>query len=347
MNRYNACVFAYGQTSSGKTFTMGSGSHLVPDSEVGLIPRAIAQIFERVERESAPGGSHGEAERGERGQREGACCSTQFRIRCQFLEIHNEEVKDLLDPSTSSSSSSSSSAARGSPSKAGQDLGSGRVGGGGGVGGGGMAIRENAAGTIVVTGATEEVVETKEDVMRLLEMGSASRTTGDTRMNAQSSRSHAIFTIILDQDKRVPVASSGAGEGAAGAEAKEAAAMETERISAKFHLVDLAGSERQKKTGATGKRFKESVTINRGLLALGNVISALSKKHMHKHVPYRESKLTRMLQDSIGGNSRTLMIACVSTSDTNMEETLNTLKYAASTLPFDLPSLPLSPSHFR
>ena len=259
---YNACVFAYGQTSSGKTFTMGSGSHLVSEDDVGLIPRVINEIFERCEtvRREEPLEAGGGEE----------ATQTTFRIRCQFLEIHNEEVKDLLDPSSAPTTSSRSAASKnGSQGPS-----------------GGIAIRENGSGQIVVAGAKEEEVGTREDLMRLLEMGSASRTTGDTRMNAHSSRSHAIFTIFLDQDRGGPQRDAGEG-----------------RLSAKFHLVDLAGSERQKKTGATGKRFKESVTINRGLLALGNVISALSKKQAHKHVPYRESKLTRMLQDSIAEQS--------------------------------------------
>jgi kinesin family protein 4/21/27 len=130
-------------------------------------------------------------------------------------------------------------------------------------------------------------------------------------MNQHSSRSHAIFTIIVEQRSIVECAIS------------------SDVITAKFHLVDLAGSERAKRTGAVGMRFKESVTINCGLLALGNVISALGDERKRcQHVPYRESKLTRMLQDSLGGNSRTCMIACISTAGTNFEETLNTLKYA-------------------
>jgi hypothetical protein len=129
---------------------------------------------------------------------------------------------------------------------------------------------------------------------RCLEHGSVFRTTGSTLMNQQSSRSHAIFTIIVEQRSLQEGSSS------------------NDVITAKFHLVDLAGSERAKRTGAVGMRFKESVTINCGLLALGNVISALGdeRKRGH-HVPYRESKLTRMLQDSLGGNSRTCMIACI------------------------------------
>ena len=171
----------------------------------------------------------------------------------------------------------------------------------------------------MVTGAKEKDVGSYEEAMRFLEVGSVSRTTGSTLMNQTSSRSHAIFTVFVE---RRPLGAL-FGRGAAGG------APSTGSV-AKFHLVDLAGSERQKKTGAEGARFKESVTINQGLLALGNVISALGdpKKRGHTHVPYRESKLTRMLQDSLGGNSRTTMVACVSTSEVNIEETLNTLKYA-------------------
>jgi kinesin family protein 4/21/27 len=151
-----------------------------------------------------------------------------------------------------------------------------------------------------------------------LEQGSLSRATGSTNMNNQSSRSHAIFTITLEQMHKLnsSTGSDGMGE---------------EYLCAKLHLVDLAGSERAKRTGSDGMRFKEGVHINRGLLALGNVISALGDEKKRKegvHVPYRDSKLTRLLQDSLGGNSRTVMIACVSPADINAEETLNTLKYA-------------------
>lgn len=133
-------------------------------------------------------------------------------------------------------------------------------------------------------------------------------------MNETSSRSHAIFTIYLSI---MPLPS------AVGADRREP-------ISTKLHLVDLAGSERASKTLATGDRFKEGVNINRGLLALGNVISSLvekdKNKHKTQHIPYRESKLTRLLQDSLGGNSKTLMLACISPADSNFEETSTTLK---------------------
>nr|KJB64148.1 hypothetical protein B456_010G034800 [Gossypium raimondii] len=138
-------------------------------------------------------------------------------------------------------------------------------------------------------------------------------------MNSQSSRSHAIFTISMEQ-KKIASCLSGVNDDTA-----------DDILCAKLHLVDLAGSERAKRTGANGMRFKEGIHINKGLLALGNVISALGDEKKRKeggHVPYRDSKLTRLLQDSLGGNSKTVMIACVSPADTNAEETLNTLKYA-------------------
>ncbi|TYG63364.1 hypothetical protein ES288_D06G023700v1 [Gossypium darwinii] len=151
-----------------------------------------------------------------------------------------------------------------------------------------------------------------------LEQGSLSRATGSTNMNNQSSRSHAIFIITLQQ---MPITGDGSTNDV----------MNEEYLCAKLHLVDLAGSERAKRTGSDGMRFKEGVHINNGLLALGNVISALGDEKKRKegiHVPYRDSKLTRLLQDSLGGNNRTVMIACISPADINAEETLNTLKYA-------------------
>lgn len=136
-------------------------------------------------------------------------------------------------------------------------------------------------------------------------------------MNAQSSRSHALFTILIRRQRALSPEECGLPEG------------DLETLTSKFHFVDLAGSERLKRTGATGERAREGISINCGLLALGNVISALGDKSKRAtHVPYRDSKLTRLLQDSLGGNSQTLMIACVSPSDRDFMETLNTLKYA-------------------
>ncbi|CAA0809109.1 P-loop containing nucleoside triphosphate hydrolases superfamily protein [Striga hermonthica] len=179
-----------------------------------------------------------------------------------------------------------------------------------------IQIRERVSGGIALAGVTEAEVRTKEEMASYLLQGSLCRATGSTNMNTQSSRSHAIFTISMEL-KRSPQTS--AGDDA------------DDLLVAKLHLVDLAGSERAKRTGADGTRLQEGIHINKGLLALGNVISALGDEKKRKeggHVPYRDSKLTRILQDSLGGNSKTIMIACISPADTNAEETLNTLKYA-------------------
>lgn len=169
-----------------------------------------------------------------------------------------------------------------------------------------LAIREDAKGGIFVTGIKEEACPGPEAILECLRNGSLCRTTKSTQMNLVSSRSHAILTISLRRRTE-----------------------DGRHVMSKLHFVDLAGSERLKRTQAQGDRAKESISINAGLLALGNVISALGDTSKRStHVPYRDSKLTRLLQDSLGGNSRTLMIACVSPSSDNLTETLNTLKYA-------------------
>ncbi|KAG8448188.1 hypothetical protein GDO86_015325 [Hymenochirus boettgeri] len=171
-----------------------------------------------------------------------------------------------------------------------------------------ISIREDPKEGIKICGLTERDVRTDIETISCLEQGNSSRTVASTAMNSQSSRSHAIFTISIEQTKKGDKSNS---------------------FRSKLHLVDLAGSERQKKTKAEGDRLKEGISINRGLLCLGNVISALGDENKKgSFVPYRDSKLTRLLQDSLGGNSHTLMIACVSPADSNMEETLNTLRYA-------------------
>ncbi len=171
-------------------------------------------------------------------------------------------------------------------------------------------LREDPAKGVVIPGLTESGVSSVEETMRRLEAGSSKRVTAATAMNNTSSRSHAIFTLFLN------IVNKEEGGNA---------------TVSKFHLVDLAGSERAKKTLATGDRFKEGAAINQGLLALGNVIAALGEDNptgKTVHIPYRNSKLTRLLQDSLGGNSYTLMVACVSPADSNVEETLSTLRYA-------------------
>lgn len=179
--------------------------------------------------------------------------------------------------------------------------------------GGGLSVREVDGKGVYIAGAIERDVRSAEEVDVCLEEGSLARVTASTEMNSSSSRSHAILILNIEQQ----VVTEG---------------EQLELLRGKLHLVDLAGSERAKRTKAEGQRFREGVSINKGLLALGKVISALVDGQNgggSVHVPYRDSKLTRLLQDSLGGNSRTIMIACVSPADVNLDETLNTLKYAA------------------
>ncbi|XP_010277504.1 PREDICTED: kinesin-like protein KIN-4C isoform X2 [Nelumbo nucifera] len=280
---YNATVLAYGQTGSGKTYTMGT-NYTGEENSCGIIPKVMETIFSRVEAKNE---------------------KTEFLIRVSFIEIFKEEVFDLLDPNPNVSTKAEGASLAKSAVPA-------RV---------PIQIRETASGGITLAGVTEPEVRTKEEMAAFLSKGSLSRATGSTNMNSQSSRSHAIFTISMEQKKNSRCVNTLGTDDDAG----------DDILCAKLHLVDLAGSERAKRTGADGLRFKEGIHINKGLLALGNVISALGDDKKRKeggHVPYRDSKLTRLLQDSLGGNSKTVMIACVSPADTNAEETLNTLKYA-------------------
>jgi hypothetical protein len=291
---FNSTILAYGQTGSGKTFTVGLSnvtSLAGSEEEQGIIPRVARALYDAIAaaKREAPAAS--------------------FNVRVVFLEVYGDDLRDLLNVSASRA----------------------------------LAIRETEAG-VGVQGAVERTCETVSEMMAVLEEGSLCRTTGSTMMNAHSSRSHAVFTILLDQHvpcaapadggEGAPAAATAAGgagsEGGAAAGATGEVAME-HRVS-KFHLLDLAGSERAKRTKATGRRLQEGININLGLLALGNVISALGdeeKRRRGVHVPYRDSKLTRILQDSLGGNSKTLMVACVSPAEANFEESLNTLRYAA------------------
>ncbi|KAM7002770.1 kinesin-like protein KIF21A isoform 2-T2 [Tautogolabrus adspersus] len=220
----------------------------------------------------------------------------EFKINAQFLELYNEEVLDLFDSVRDMKQKSH------------------------------IKIHEDANGGIYTVGVTTRTVSSAAEMIQCLKLGALSRTTASTQMNVQSSRSHAIFTIHLCQ---VRVCASDNQETDNRVSNGNSEMDEYETLTAKFHFVDLAGSERLKRTGATGDRAKEGISINCGLLALGNVISALGDRSKRSsHVPYRDSKLTRLLQDSLGGNSQTVMIACISPSDRDFMETLNTLKYA-------------------
>ncbi|XP_032061898.1 kinesin-like protein KIF27 isoform X2 [Aythya fuligula] len=184
-----------------------------------------------------------------------------------------------------------------------------------------LHIREDEKGNTVIVGAKEFQVESADEVMSLLESGNAARHTGTTQMNEHSSRSHAIFTISICQKQ--------SSESQKNSDPQDSSWKSVQMIASKFHFVDLAGSERVTKTGNTGERFKESIQINSGLLALGNVISALGDpKRKSVHIPYRDAKITRILKDSLGGNAKTVMITCISPSSSDFDESLNSLKYA-------------------
>jgi kinesin family member 1 len=256
---YNNCIFAYGQTGSGKSYSMmGYGE------EPGVIPRICRDMFDRISSlQKDP--------------------NLTCTVEVSYLEIYNERVRDLLNPSTK----------------------------------GNLRVREHPSTGPYVEDLAKLVVQSFPEIENLMDEGNKARTVAATNMNETSSRSHAVFTLTLTQ-KRHDVET----------------AMDTEKV-AKISLVDLAGSERQSATGASGARLKEGAEINRSLSTLGRVIATLAdissgKKKNMSMVPYRDSVLTWLLKDSLGGNSMTAMIAAISPADINFEETLSTLRYADS-----------------
>ncbi|KAG2174539.1 hypothetical protein INT44_006802 [Umbelopsis vinacea] len=256
---FNATIVAYGQTGSGKSYSMGTASD---GANPGIIPRFIHHLFATV---------------------------PDAQISATFLELHNEDLIDLLNPASKN-----------------------------------ISIREDSRGNIYWLGAQEQTTASPEQLLSVLHKGTIARSTGATDMNKTSSRSHAIFTVIM---KRYISEEESSGDSATDNGGK--IAHHLKQVESKFHFVDLAGSERLKRTNAVGDRVKEGISINSGLLALGNVISALGDdSRKTSHVPYRDSKLTRLLQDSLGGNSQTLMLACISPAEEDFVETLSTLKYA-------------------
>lgn len=253
---YNCTIFAYGQTGTGKTFTMeGERS---PDQHIsweedplaGIIPRTMHHIFEQLKKQDV-----------------------EFSVRVSFIELYNEELFDLLGSSTS------------------------------------LRIFEDPKkpGSIIIHGMEEITVNNKDEIYQILERGAARRQTAATLMNATSSRSHSVFSVTIHT--------------------KDTTITGEELLkTGKLYLVDLAGSENIGRSGAVDKRAREAGNINQSLLTLGRVITALVEHA--PHVPYRESKLTRLLQDSLGGKTKTSIIATISPAACNLEETLSTLDYA-------------------
>lgn len=246
---FNGTIFAYGQTSSGKTHSM-VGSPEDP----GMTPRAIQYVLDTAKKSR----------------------TRTFLIRAVYVEIYNEKIRDLLNPSSAD-----------------------------------LNVREDKAGRTFVD-AQETLVESLEDAMAVLDKGQSARAVGATKMNAGSSRSHTVFTLLI--------------------ESKAVEGLDASFRASSLNLVDLAGSERLKSTGANGKRQTEGCHINKSLLTLGTVINRLAAAggdvKKTKHLPYRDSKLTRLLRPALGGNARTAVLCAITPAAVHAEETLSTLKFA-------------------
>lgn len=223
-----------------------------------------------------------------------------WSLKATYVEIYNEQLRDLLISDSTPAGERTN-----------------------------VAIREDVKGNIILTGLRQVEINSVEDLMNALNFGSSIRQTDATAINAKSSRSHAVFSLNLVQRKNKSSSSAQNGDRrhSVPVEALTGADVSVTTDS-KLHFVDLAGSERLKNTGAQGERAKEGISINGGLAALGKVISQLSSRQAGSHVSYRDSKLTRLLQDSLGGNAITYMIACVTPAEFHLSETLNTVQYA-------------------
>ena len=308
---YNSTVLAYGQTGSGKSHTMfgpdsimdagGVGTH----HQRGIVPRSLDFLFDQISREVRR--SNG---------------AVQYTCRCSFFEIFNERVFDLLDSAGGDSSSSGSSSARASRDSEGGS--SSRTSRGSDRSSGssmmlpvedfsGLQVREDQHRGVYVDGLSESVVACAADAGVALGKGYRNRRVAETAMNRESSRSHAVFQLLVESVEKTADASG---------------VRKTKQ--SRFSLVDLAGSERQKSTSTAGDRLKEANAINKSLSSLGQVINALVDRGLGKmrHVPYRDSKLTFLLRDSLGGNSRTFLVATVSPCDEQFGESLSTLKFS-------------------
>uniref|UniRef100_A0A8C9Z1H3 plus-end-directed kinesin ATPase n=1 Tax=Sander lucioperca TaxID=283035 RepID=A0A8C9Z1H3_SANLU len=257
---YNVCIFAYGQTGAGKSYTMMGKQE---EGQEGIIPMLCEDLFEKINEES---------------NKE----ELAYSVEVSYMEIYCERVRDLLNPKNK----------------------------------GNLRVREHPLLGPYVEDLSKLAVTSYTDIADLMDAGNKARTVAATNMNETSSRSHAVFTIVFTQKKH-----------------DSETDLSTEKVS-KISLVDLAGSERADSTGAKGTRLKEGANINKSLTTLGKVISALAevvcskKKKKTDFIPYRDSVLTWLLRENLGGNSRTAMVAALSPADINYDETLSTLRYA-------------------
>ncbi|XP_049294306.1 kinesin-like protein unc-104 isoform X5 [Anopheles funestus] len=257
---YNVCIFAYGQTGAGKSYTMMGKQE---DSQEGVIPMICKDLFRRIQETESD--------------------DLKYSVEVSYMEIYCERVRDLLNPKNK----------------------------------GNLKVREHPLLGPYVEDLSKLAVTSYQDIHDLIDEGNKARTVAATNMNETSSRSHAVFTIFFTQKRQDRMTS-----------------LETEKVS-KISLVDLAGSERADSTGAKGTRLKEGANINKSLTTLGKVISALAeiasknkKSKKADFIPYRDSVLTWLLRENLGGNSKTAMIAAISPADINYDETLSTLRYA-------------------
>ncbi|XP_053136726.1 kinesin-like protein KIF1B isoform X4 [Hemicordylus capensis] len=260
---YNVCIFAYGQTGAGKSYTMMGKQE---ENQAGIIPQLCEELFEKINDNSNE--------------------EMSYSVEVSYMEIYCERVRDLLNPKNK----------------------------------GNLRVREHPLLGPYVEDLSKLAVTSYTDIADLMDAGNKARTVAATNMNETSSRSHAVFTIVFTQKKHDVETD-----------------LSTEKVS-KISLVDLAGSERADSTGAKGTRLKEGANINKSLTTLGKVISALAevdnctskskKKKKTDFIPYRDSVLTWLLRENLGGNSRTAMVAALSPADINYDETLSTLRYA-------------------
>ena len=249
LDGFNGTIFAYGQTSSGKTFTM-QGPDINDVEMQGIIPRMVRTVFSRIETASE---------------------TMEFSVKVSMCEIYNEKIKDLFDPSKDN-----------------------------------LKIHEDKTKGVYIQDVTERWVVDERQVYDLMAMGNGNRSIAATNMNAESSRSHSLFVLTIIMNNT------------------EDGSCKT----GKLYLVDLAGSEKILKTGAVGQTLEEAKNINKSLTCLGLVIVALTDKKK-THIPYRDSKLTRILSESLGGNSKTCLIITCSPHPFNDVETLSTLRFGA------------------
>ncbi|KAG5494451.1 hypothetical protein GH5_02473 [Leishmania sp. Ghana 2012 LV757] len=334
---YHTCIFAYGQTGSGKSYCMmGADGGCAIDDAPGIVPRLCRELFLEMDKRKQAAVANEER--------------VDFSVYVSYLEIYRERVRSLLDEvhdakvvvggsegyGSASPRAASASVRRSSLPHAADSADA------------ALRVREHPTLGVYVEGLAEISVTSEEQVLRLMVRGNQRRHMASTRMNETSSRSHAIFTLQLLQKRTraVPSSEDSTRPAATGAPSTAVATTTTTQLGAKINLVDLAGSERAKATGAEGDTLKEGAQINKSLTTLGIVINALAAQSIatisghtgpsmmkstaapKRHIPYRDSTLTFLLKESLGGNSKTFMIATVSPSADSYDESLSTLRYA-------------------